>query len=240
MHLLRSSFASLAAGPLGGLLVAVVSASPVSAQDAGTTIVLDGRLTFEGTITLTIPPGYESLPSPVPAPPATSGAPATSVPVAPPPPTYEGPPIVTVVPGVAPPAAAQEQVHDAPSVDAAPVRTRPRGGLLGGGIALLLGGYALAIGMGLDAPGRPEQAGWSFMPLAGPLIQLSYGEAEWRAPFFVLAPVMQLAGAIVTLIGAASRVPVEAPGTPPSGGGQVRVVPYASTEGAGVALDGAF
>ena len=227
------------------LCAALAIPAGARAQAAGGTIVL------EGTFTLTIPappPSYGTAPAPG-APPVASPYATPAPPIASP--YAPAPPIVTVLPPsppaatprsfapYMPPAAAQGDV-----ALAAP-RMRRRWGLVGLGTGFALGGYALAISgalSGLTTSSGGGDAGWSFIPVVGPLIQLEDVDNGWLVPLLIVEFGLQTAGFIMAIVGTASRRPVRerrgheepAPTAAPT------IVPYASSTGAGVAIGGAF
>lgn len=109
--------------------------------------------------------------------------------------------------------------------------TRPRWGLLISGMSMLVGGYAFSLALD-DTDGS---IGWSLLPIAGPFVSMTEGWNMLAFPLFVVAGALQIAGAVLTIVGAASRVEVPSD-EPPS----VTVVPYASGDGAGLAASARF
>jgi hypothetical protein len=138
----------------------------------------------------------------------------------------------------APPEAAPPPAIVAPAIADSPARHADLGrqrhwGLLGGGLALFVGGYALDVGLSYGLGHQP--AATSLIPIAGPLVQMGEswamvapaasgnpavdGPANERiasvnhtiqtAAYAVLGVdfVLQLAGATLTVVGAVGRAP---------------------------------
>jgi hypothetical protein len=137
------------------------------------------------------------------------------------------------------PALAPTTAYEPPR-DAAP-RYRRRAGLMVAGAVMLGGMWALNIGGTLLAMSMPV-TNWnrthlffsSLVPVAGPLAQIAFRDADWQIPFFVVASAVQLTGLILAIAGTASRVRVEEPED------ALAVLPYASGDGAGLNVLGAF
>jgi hypothetical protein len=105
-------------------------------------------------------------------------------------------------------------------------------GLMGGGLTLLLTGYAAAFVTGATLAGLSANdsydrslyygSGTLLIPVAGPFISaLVYPQAVWSLPWVLIDGTAQVAGLVMTIIGSkrTHKVPVIAPMATAGGGG---------------------
>jgi hypothetical protein len=223
------------------LLSTLLWASSSSAQASGTVVI-----TIEGTFTV------PSAPAPPTAPlaPAESAAVELAPPAPPPAPLLA--PIPTVVLAPVPPAYGPQtyvtQTYEPSSsvayapTDAAP-RVRRRWGLVASGAAMVIAAYALNIGGTLLALALPfsnghrdQLFGSALVPVAGPLLQIAYRDADWQIPFYLVSSGLQIAGFVMAFVGTFTTTTVAADDATAT----LSVTPYATGDGAGLMAAGTF
>lgn len=241
------------------LALGATLAPGLAAAQGGGTIVIEGTLTFGAPAPPAPPPAVALPTAPAPdAPPVVIVAPAPQSIMA----TPAAAPTLTLAPAPisrAPSSVPTLAVVRQGEVSLEAPRTRRRWGLVGAGAGIAIGAYALnvvgsllwmAIPTGITSTDfiaptwnghREELLLWSLVPVVGPLAQIAYAEADWHAPLFVAASVLEIAGFVMAIVGTASRERV-APRSDRAGapGATVTVVPYASGTGGGLSLAGSF
>jgi hypothetical protein len=232
------------------LLSTLLWASSSSAQASGTVVI-----TIEGTFTVPSAPVPPTAPLLAPAESAAVELAPPAPPSAPPPAPPPAPllaPIPTVVLAPVPPAYGPQtyapQTYEPSSsvayapTDAAP-RARRRWGLVASGAAMVIAAYALNIGGTLLALALPfsnghrdQLFGSALVPVAGPLLQIAYRDADWQIPFYLVSSGLQIAGFVMAFVGTFTTTTVAADDATAT----LSVTPYATGDGAGLMAAGTF
>jgi hypothetical protein len=123
---------------------------------------------------------------------------------------------------------------------AADIETGPDWDVVGIGAAMLAGSWALNVaGSALwsIAPTQHDSDyfAWSLVPVAGPFVQMAnLAGNDWQIPILAVAGATQTIGLLVALVGSATQ------GAPRTQSVNLRATPYASADGAGLALAASF
>jgi hypothetical protein len=162
----------------------------------------------------------------------------------PPAPVVAPPPVLAPVPAAPPFSVAPQYgiVEHGAVAEPAP-RSRPSWRTVAIGSALLVGAYALNLGgtlfwstmPGLRHSQRDPFIGWSLVPIAGPIAQLTMAPEDWMMPILAIDLLLQVAGLVTAIVGTVVRETPER-----SVGPTITVTPVASTELVGLAAAGTF